>query len=140
MSEATRKLKLEKYSELVIVNLPKDIDDFKDYEYLNKWKRNDFLMTFVYDLPQFKSVLENVDKNNYLTDKGYLYIAYPKTSSKKYGTTIHRDEIFPFLDVNEETGQTGNLDIKFSSLLAFNDDFSMIGLKRNSTNLRKTKK
>ncbi|MDR0899629.1 MAG: hypothetical protein LBM27_04665 [Lactobacillaceae bacterium] len=137
MSDVTSKLKLEKYSDLVIVGIPKDVTEFDDLDFSNSWKKSDFLFTFVFSLEEMKEVLEMVDIKNFMTDKGYLYLAYPKLSTKKYENKIHRDDIFPFLKVDEETGQIANLDLKFSNMMAFNDDFTMIGIKRNSTNLRK---
>jgi predicted DCC family thiol-disulfide oxidoreductase YuxK len=121
-----------------MINLTPELTTlFAAVAYQTNWQRSDFLLTIVYNLPEFKDLLEMVDANNYLTDKGYLYVAYPKKASKRYTVDFGRDDIFPFLHVDEETGQVGNLDMKFSQMMALNEDFTVIGLKRNSTNARR---
>lgn len=80
-----------------------------------------------------KSIIEN----NYLAPKGYLFFAYPKKGNKRYDTYIHRDEIFPALNVNDE-GYVGNSDLKFSRMVSMDEVFTVVGLKREKKKEKKS--
>ena len=64
-----------------------------------------------------------------LTPNGVLYVLYPKKGNKVYDQWIHRDAIFPSLDVDEETGFVGDTRMKFNKMFAFDDVFTCIGIK-----------
>jgi hypothetical protein len=140
MADIVDKLKVAKYENPIMVNLTPEVAAlFADVDYQTEWDRSDFLLTLIYSLPELKDLLEKVDAENYLTDKGYLYVGYPKKASKKYEASIGRDDIFPFIGVDRETGQVADLDIKFSQMMSLDEDFTVVGFKRNSTNKRRVK-
>ncbi|HWL26881.1 MAG TPA: YdeI/OmpD-associated family protein [Ureibacillus sp.] len=129
------KLNLQKYKSVAILNLPEGADYFHlltDYTtILEDNQEYDLIFTFVLDMNAMKEfVFETIEKN-YLSSKGYLFIAYPKKGNKIYDTFIHRDEIFPTLGVDEE-GYVGNSTIKFSRMVGLDEVFTVVGLKEDS--------
>lgn len=47
----------------------------------------------------------------------------------RYSTFIHRDEMFPALNVGED-GYVGESDIKFARMVSMDEVFTVVGLKR----------
>ncbi|MCH4057358.1 MAG: YdeI/OmpD-associated family protein [Lactobacillaceae bacterium] len=88
----------------------------------------DLQIFFVFSLVEMQTVITEVARSKQLTPTGYLYLVYPKLSSKKY-TGIHRDSIFPYLKVDEATGEVPNSGLKFSRMVSFDEDFTVVGLK-----------
>ena len=72
-----------------------------------------------------------------LLEKGYVFFAYPKKGNARYSTFIHRDEMFPALNVGED-GYVGNSDIKFARMVSMDDVFTVVGLKREKKKAKKT--
>ncbi len=52
-----------------------------------------------------------ISNEELLIEKGYVFFAYPKKGNSRYSTFIHRDEMFPALNVGED-GYVGESDIK----------------------------
>jgi hypothetical protein len=63
-----------------------------------------------------------------LAPNGYVYVLYPKRASQRYAG-IRRDDIFPYLHVNEATGEVAATGLKFSRMRRFNDDFTLLDLR-----------
>ena len=62
--------------------------------------------------------------------QGYLYIAYPKKGNKVYPDFVHRDEIFPSLNVDTNgDGYVGDSNIKFARMVSLDETFTIVGLK-----------
>ncbi|MCH1624541.1 YdeI/OmpD-associated family protein [Fredinandcohnia quinoae] len=124
------KLNLQKYPAKLIIQTPEEINDFNELEYdvSIKNEKYDLIFTFVFQLDELKEQLQSIIDKQLLTDKGYLYFAYPKKGNKKYKEYIERDSIFPALQVNEEGYALGS-DIKFARMVSLNDDFTVIGLR-----------
>ena len=51
----------------------------------------------------------------------------------RYSTFIHRDEMFPALNVGED-GYVGESDIKFARMVSMDEVFTVVGLKREKKN------
>lgn len=130
MGIISEKLKLAKYDHIVILNMPADVAPlFSEIQYQTKMVDGaDFVLDFVVDLPDMRRKITALNKAHQLTEKGYFFVAYPKVQSKQY-SGIKRDDIFPFLHVNEATGQIGETQLKFSRMLKLDDDFTMIGMQ-----------
>ena len=56
--------------------------------------------------------------------------------NSRYSTFIHRDEMFPALNVGED-GYVGESDIKFARMVSMDDVFTVVGLKREKKKRRK---
>jgi Bacteriocin-protection, YdeI or OmpD-Associated len=124
------KLNLKKYASKVILNLPEDIDEFReiDFDTAVGKEKYDLIFTFVFNLEEFSNELHQVIEKQLLNEKGYLFFAYPKKNNPKYKEYIERDQIFPYINVGED-GYVAESNLKFSRMVSLNDIFTVVGLK-----------
>lgn len=129
------KLNLHKYKTMAILNIPEGTEYFNqltDYTTtLNENQKYDLIFTFALDINAMKDIVFNVIEKSYLSSKGYLFVAYPKKGNKVYDTFIHRDEIFPNLNVNEG-GYVADSNIKFARMVGLDEVFTVVGLKEDA--------
>ncbi len=127
------KLGLQKYKTVAILNLPEGAEYFNQLtNYTTTLEDNqkyDLIFTFALEINAMKEIVNEVIEKNTLSEKGYLFIAYPKKGNKVYDTFIHRDEIFPNLGV-DEGGYVGESTIKFARMVGLDEVFTVVGLKR----------
>ncbi|WP_107948721.1 YdeI/OmpD-associated family protein [Lysinibacillus parviboronicapiens] len=124
-----KKFKLKDGLSLTILNQPQDmilegISHSGDAPY-------DRIISFVFSVDDMVTYLDSTLKANMLAEQGYLFFVYPKKGNKKYQQFIHRDEIFPAIQVDEEKYIVGS-DIKFVSLMSLDETFSILSMKRDS--------
>jgi Bacteriocin-protection, YdeI or OmpD-Associated len=134
------KLKLEKYDQRLILNLPEAIDDFQSLEFdptISK-EQYDLIFIFVLTLEQFATHLKDVVERNLLSDTGDLYFAYPKKGNSKYDHYIGRDEIYNDQYYNAEGYVHGNK-LKFARMVSLNDVFTVVGMKNDVKKQKVTK-
>lgn len=126
----TEKLNFSKYPEKLILNLPEDIDDFRDVDYDTSIEKDlyDLVFVFVFDLEEFAARLKEVVEKGLVKDNGYLYFAYPKKNNPKYDAYIERDSIYNENHYNEE-GYVHGSNLKFSRMISLNDVFTVVGMK-----------
>lgn len=124
------KLNLKKYASKLILNLPEDIDEFKeiDFDAAIEKEKYDLIFIFVFNLEEFSNKLHQVIEKHLLSDKGYLFFAYPKKNNPQYKDYIERDQIFPYINVGED-GYVAESNLKFSRMVSLNDIFTVVGLK-----------
>lgn len=99
---------------------------------------HDRIIAFVLNIDEMVTYLQNALKLNTLAEQGYLFFVYPKKGNKKYGQFIHRDEIFPAIQVDEEKYIVGS-DYKFASLMSLDETFSILSIKRDGKGRGKKK-
>lgn len=126
------KLKLEKYPRKLVLNLPDHVIELGRLEFDRAVGQPpyDLILAFVLTLDEMAAIALQVDSQNLLDDNGALYFAYPKKGNKIYSQFIGRDDIFPHLHVSLATGLIEGTSLKFNSMVAFNDTFTALGLKR----------
>jgi len=124
------KLSLAKYPTKVILNIPEDIEDFREIDYDVKFTKDqyDLIFAFVFTIEEYEQHLKEVIDKNLLKENGYLYFAYPKKGNKKYDQYIERDVIYTDKYYNEERFIHGSR-LKFARMVSFNDVFTAIGIK-----------
>ncbi|MCK6257383.1 YdeI/OmpD-associated family protein [Fictibacillus sp. KIGAM418] len=131
------KLKLKKYQKMAVVNQPSEYHIFTD-EPTTVSKDHDAIFIFVEALDEMVMHIQSIVKNEQLLlENGYLFIAYPKKGNKRFKTFIHRDEMFPALNVGED-GYVGDSDIKFARMVSMDDVFTVVGLKREKKKINKS--
>lgn len=127
------KLQLQKYERRAVLSedrsLQGELKPLAPYDTKLQNGPYDLIFSYVTDLPEMKAICEKVAKENFLAEKGYLFIAYPKRGNKAFETSIHRDEIFPYLQVNEDDGYLPGSDLKFSRMVQLDEVFTVVGLK-----------
>ncbi|MDM5337393.1 YdeI/OmpD-associated family protein [Fictibacillus enclensis] len=131
------KLKLSKYQNMAVVNHPEDYDVFTNQP-TEITKDHDAIFIFVETLEEMVKHTEAIIQQERLTEKGYLFFAYPKKGNKRYPTFVHRDEIFPSMNVGED-GYVGSSDIKFARMVSMDEVFTVVGLKREKKKNAKSK-
>jgi Bacteriocin-protection, YdeI or OmpD-Associated len=124
------KLNLRKYESKLVLNLPEDIDEFKEIDFDASIQREkyDLIFTFVFNLEDFSNKLHKVIEEQLLSEKGYIFFAYPKKNNPQYKDYIERDQIFPYINVGED-GYVADSNLKFSRMVSLNDVFTVVGLK-----------
>lgn len=126
----TEKLNFGKYPDKLILNLPKDIEDFHGVEYDDSIAKDqyDLVFIFVFDLKEFAARLKEVVKKGLVRDNGYLYFAYPKKNNPTYDAYIERDSIYNENHYDKE-GYVHGSSLKFSRMISLNDVFTVVGMK-----------
>ncbi|MET3506225.1 YdeI/OmpD-associated family protein [Halalkalibacter oceani] len=130
------KLSLHKYNHLAVINEPADYELFP-HQPSTLAEHHDAIFIFIETLAEMISYTEQVIARQALAEKGYLFFAYPKKGNKRYSTSIHRDEIFPAMNVDED-GYVAGSDLKFSRMVSMDETFTVIGLKREKKKAKKT--
>ncbi|WP_243522278.1 YdeI/OmpD-associated family protein [Bacillus pseudomycoides] len=130
------KLNLNKYSNMAVINQPNEYDLFTE-QTTKLSKDHDAIFIFVETIDEMIKHTQFILNEQLLLGKGYLFFAYPKKGNTRYETFIHRDEIFPAMNVGED-GYIGNSDIKFARMVSMDDVFTVVGLKREKKKGKKT--
>lgn len=131
------KLKLTKFKNMAVINQPSDYNVFTEQK-TTLLNEHDAIFIFVETLDEMVMHTQKIlNDEQLLLEKGYIFFAYPKKGNKRYETFIHRDEMFPALNVGED-GYIGNSDIKFSRMVSMDDVFTVVGLKRETKKVKKT--
>ncbi|QCR34241.1 YdeI/OmpD-associated family protein [Lysinibacillus sp. SGAir0095] len=144
MPGIVEKLKLQKYKEVALLQVPEGsthFEELSDYDsQLVESKSYDLIFAFVLDMMSLQSVVNEIIEKGVLSKKGYIYIAYPKKGNKVYSTFIHRDDLMAGLNADEE-GYIKESTIKFARMVALDDVFTVVGLKEDakSKNTQSTK-
>lgn len=129
-TDITAKLKLENQKDILVINKPSDIKDFEtlSYDDEEKKKKYNVIINFIFSVDEFIRELKNVINKDLLYPEGYLYFIYPKKGNRKYDKYIGRDDFFGPAGMNNN-GYALNSKLKFNKMLAFDDNFTLIGLK-----------
>lgn len=131
------KLKLSNYENMAVLHKPEGYEFFDEHSN-SLSEKHDALFIFVKTIEEMAENLNYVVANDdVLKQKGYVFFAYPKKGNKKYETYIHRDDMFPALNVGED-GYVKNSDIKFSRMVSMDDVFTVVGMKKEKKKAPKT--
>ncbi|MBO0471930.1 YdeI/OmpD-associated family protein [Enterococcus sp. DIV0242_7C1] len=127
----TEKLKLMVYPIKAIVDRPNEsyLSELKDAQLGFPTKPVDLLFVFVKTMDEFKKIVHVTIEKELLNKDGVLFVAYPKKGNKMYPTFVHRDEIFPALDVDDSDGYVGKSTLKFNRMVSLDEVFTVTGLK-----------
>jgi len=136
-NEIIKKFGIEKFNQKLILNLPADIQDFDGLTFhtVMDCSHYDLIFAFVFSLEEFVSLLGMVINDNLLISNGVLYFAYPKKGNKKYKKYIGRDDFFGRVSMDSD-GYVNGSPIKFNKMAAFDDVFTVIGLKHEAKRKR----
>ena len=137
--EVIKKFGIEKYNQKLILNMPADISDFDGISFSTVMDRDsyDLIFAFIFSLDEFTNLLEKVIDSNLLNPMGVLYFAYPKKGNKQYKEYIGRDDFFGKVNMDSD-GYVNDSPIKFNKMAAFNDVFTVVGLKHEQKRKKST--
>lgn len=131
------KLKFGQYSHRIFHHVPAELQSALQPWQTATTETPDLQVFFVMNLAEMQAAINEIAQSKQLTATGYLYLVYPKLISKKY-PGIHRDSIFPYLQVDDATGEVAATGLKFSRMVSFDEDFTVVGLKWLTGNQRST--
>lgn len=133
----SKKLMLEKFSHILILDMPESVTEFNGLAYDTKAQGSyDLVIRFVFSLEEMEQTIQAAARDGLVRENGYLYLPYPKKGNKAYPTYIHRDDLIARFDLAEGDGYMGDSTLKFTKMVAFNDTFTLVGLR----NLKKSAK
>jgi hypothetical protein len=129
-NEIIKKFGIEKFDKKLILNMPDDISDFDGMSFGTFLDQDsyDLIFSFIFSLEEFIGLLKTVIEGNLLNPNGMLYFAYPKKGNKQYKEYIGRDDFFGKVNMDND-GYVNDSAIKFNKMAAFNDVFTVVGLK-----------
>jgi hypothetical protein len=133
-TDLVTKLRLEKYDKRLLLNRPADVHELDRIDFDSAIDSDrlpySLILAFVFSLEQMAEAIRQVDQDHLLAEDGLLDLVYTKKGNKAYPTYIGRDDIFPYLQVSDETGLVEGTPLKFNSMAAFSETFTVTGLKR----------
>jgi len=130
MSEIVKKLRLDQFQDVVLVDCPADkVIEFTELKRSEIQPKNKLIFAFVTSKQTFVTFIQNAIQQDLLENEGILYIAYPKKGNSVYTDFVHRDEIFGLLNVDDD-GYIGSSTYKFNRMVGFDDVFTILGIKK----------
>ena len=85
------------------------------------------LIAFVYTLEEMQEIVAGVHSR---AEVQALHLTYPKKGNKLGIGHIGRDDIFPALGVNIDTGVVEGTDLRFNMMVSLDDNFTIVGMRR----------
>lgn len=86
------------------------------------------ILAYVYTLQEMQTALQTIYERHMLREGGFIYLIYPKLRNSKGLSGIHRDDIFPYLQVDDE-GYPQGVPYKFNRMLSVDECYTLISLK-----------
>lgn len=135
----SKKLVLAKYAREAIIERPDYVEAFEGLDYDDRLGpgKYDMVLHFVFTLDEFVDRLTDIIDHERLNSGGVVFFAYPKKGNKRYAQYIGRDDFFTVIDMDND-GYVGQSDVKFNKMVAFDDTFTIIGLKHDAKRRRST--
>ena len=127
MPEAlVKKLKLDKFDQISLLQDAKEDSPFSTFS--READLSDLCVAYVYSLEEMQKMIQSLFQSKMLKVGGQLFLLYPKTTNKLGHPAIGRDDIFPFLKV-DENGYVPGTKMKFNRMLALDQNYTLLGLK-----------
>ena len=126
-----KKLKIDKFNKIILINKPKEITPFDGMDEIshfdlenvdNKIEISDLIIFYVYSLEAMKNIIMEIKNKNKLNHD-----------------QIGRDSIFPYSEVDEDSGFVKSTEYKFNKMVALDENYTLIGLKYDSKITKKSK-
>lgn len=136
-----QKLKLDKFEKIAWLQKAKEVSIFDDLEIplAKDGETYDLLLAYVYSLEDMKTTLLKVIQALWLRDKGFIYLMYPKMKNPLGYPPIGRDDIFPYLEV-DDAGFALKSNLKFQKMNKIDDTYTLVGLKLSPLTQKKTQR
>lgn len=130
MIPVLEKLKIDRFTRLATQNIPDYLkDELASLGSLKPTQDHDAILAFTTSNDDFFSTLESMVTQDPLIDQGVLLLCYPKKGNPTYPSHVHRDEIFPKVKMDDDGFVYGS-SYKFNRMLAFDDNFTILEIKK----------
>ena len=138
-NELIKKFSIEKFDKKLILDKPEDIHAFDGIAYDTDISKDkyDLIFAFIFSLDTFTNLVKTVITQNLLNANGILYFAYPKKGNRQYQSYIGRDDFFHAVTFDND-GFILDSPIKFNTMAAFDNVFTIIGLKHETKKKKST--
>ena len=138
-NEIIKKFGIEKFDQKLFLNIPAGISDFEGMSFSTTPDQDsyDLIFVFVFSLKEFADLAKTVIDNYLLNPGGVIYFAYPKKGNKQYQEYIGRDDFFGVVNMDSD-GYINDSPVKFNKMAAFNDVFTVVGLKHEPKRKKST--
>ncbi|QIL51192.1 YdeI/OmpD-associated family protein [Weissella coleopterorum] len=121
------KLKLIQFKHPIVIN-PIEDDLVKRLKaQVNVLEATDLMIIFIKNVDELQNYFKRVQ--GLIEEGGVLAFAYAKKGNQRYTTYVHRDDLFPALRVDDD-GYPENSLLKFNRMVKYDDDFTLVALKR----------
>lgn len=130
MEKLLKKLRLKETDKLVVLNKPND--NYFPNMILSEvfpTEQVKLILIFVTNIDQLVNEVMKVVNLDLLLEDGRLLIAYAKKGNRVYDSYVHRDEIFPALEVDGD-GRIQGSNYKFNQMVSLDETFTIVGLKK----------
>lgn len=128
--ELRKKLKLDKFTSILLYRPAREASPFDALGLPAKTDdQADLILAYVYTLAEMKQSIESLWASHALAENGCIYFFYPKIKNPLGHAPIGRDEIFPYLGVDDSDGYAQNCEYKFNKMQALDENYTLIGLK-----------
>lgn len=77
-----------------------------------------------------KEVIYLLNKNEFINEGACIYFAYPKQKNKLGYRAIGRDDIFPYINVDEKIGFVKDTDFKFNMMVSLDENYTLVAMKK----------
>lgn len=136
------KLKLTSFDQIGLVGPAKDKQTAFDGFAMTADPQGplDLALAYVYDLDQMKDLLLTLFQNQAVRLSGQVYLIYPKQGNRLGHALIHRDAIFPYLEVDDQDGYIKWTDYRFNRMLALDANYTLVAVKHEPREVYKPKK
>ncbi|MBK0348006.1 YdeI/OmpD-associated family protein [Aerococcaceae bacterium zg-ZJ1578] len=134
MESLQRKLSLNRYQHVVLVNENEHSPELSDLNLDREFswqKQYDCVLLHVFSLTEMKEQLYRLHERQTLREGGVCYLMYPKLNNGIY-PGIHRDYLFPALEVDDALGFLPGTHYKFNRMVSLNAVWTIIGIKHVS--------
>lgn len=115
--------------QIFLKNIPDDYLEKLKCISISSSQVGQYIFTFVHSLEEMKEAI--LDAEQMLEQDGLLYLCYPKRKNSLNITGIHRDAIFPFLEVEEETGYMKNTKMRCNQMSSFDENYTLLTIKKD---------
>lgn len=130
--ELIKKLHLSKFKDIALYNNSphsQELSLITSQDYLADLTQDfDVIFVHTFTLDEMKEMLLTLWEQSTIRPGGIAYLVYPKLNNPEY-PGIHRDDIFPALEVDDGLGLMPNTHYKFNKMVSLNEIFTIIGLK-----------
>lgn len=126
-----KKLRLDKFKDIAYIGKSKEESPFNSMEYAENLREStDLAIFYVYSLEEMKKAIDFMNEQSF-EEGGIIYLCYPKMKNTLEHDGISRDDIFPYLDVDDETGFIKDSNFKFNKMVAVDENYTLVAVKKD---------
>lgn len=123
--------KLLKDKNTCTIGVPKSHQWIQDTYHKEGLETYEAVFSFSYTLDEMYEYVQKAIE--LLHDGGMLYLCYPKLKNTLDVAGIHRDHIFPRLDVDMDTGYIKGTLMRFNMMRSLDDNYTILAVKKDET-------